>query len=177
MRLKGRRRSKGNFLADAPITIWIVILLLFIPLLDFAAVLLRSYFLYMAVHNAARNAAKASSFLNPVGGEQSATQVATTTVDNVIAAWNGVTVNSVLTEIVITNVSTHVISRQANPLATPPDDSNNTYQLEVTVNGSVAPLVTFNIPWLGTPVPGLTKPMVFTMTDRQYVENSQGLVL
>jgi hypothetical protein len=173
---KNYRRPKGHFLADAPIAIWIVIILLFVPLLDFSAVLLRSSLLYVAVHNAARNAAKARTFLAPLAGQPSATQLATTTVDNVAALWSGVTINSVLAEIVITDISTDVVSRQSSPLTTPANDATNTYQLEVTVTGTVFPLVTFNIGLFGA-VPGLTQPIVVTMSDRQYVENPQGLVL
>jgi Flp pilus assembly protein TadG len=176
-----RRKSnnaRGSFLADGPLIIWLVFLFLFLPLLDFSAALLRSTFLYMAVHNAARNAAKSRSFLNPIGSDPSATQIASNTVTNVASMWSGVKVNSILAEIVTTNLDTQTVSRQANPLTTPADDSNNTYQIEVTVTGSVDPLVTFNMPWIGNGgVPGLTKPMAVTMIDRQYVENPQGLVL
>lgn len=170
-------RKRGFFLADAPLAIWVVILFLFLPLLDFGAVLLRCTFLYMAVHNAARNASRAPSFLNPVNGQQSAAQMATNTVSNTISMWNGVSASSTICEIVTTNVSTDTVSRQSSPLGTPADDENNTYQIEVTVVGTVSPLVTFYMPWFGHSIPGLTKPITLTMSDRQYVENPQGLVL
>ena len=157
---------------------WVVFFFLFLPLLDFGTLFLRSTFLYMAVHNAARNAAKSRSFLNDVPGQSSATNTANSTVNNVISMWNGVTVNSILTRIVITDVNTDAVSFAENPLLTPADDSNNTYQIQVTVTGKVDPLVTFNMPWFGSSgLPGLTKSMSVTMSDRQYVENPQGLVL
>lgn len=178
MSSRANRRKRGNFLADGPIAIWIVILFLFLPLLDFGAIMLRTTFLYMAVHNAARNGAKCRSFLNAVAGESSATQVVANTVSSVMNLWSGVQVNSVLAEIVITDLNTSAVSRQANPLSSPADDSNNSYQLEVTVTGTVDPLVTFYMPWMGNSgIPGLTRPITLTMSDRQFFENTQGLVL
>ena len=171
-----QRQPRGSHLPEGPLFIWIVLFFLFLPLLDFGAVFLRSTFLYMAVHNAARNAARSRSFLNDVSGQPSATNIANSTVSNVKKMWNGVNVSSVLTQIVITDVNTDVVSTQDNPLATPADDANNTYQIQVTVTGTVDPLVTFNMPWFGA-LPGLTKSVPVTMIDRQYVENPQGLVL
>lgn len=177
MKQPSQRQSLGaTHLSEGPLFIWIVFFFLFLPLLDFGAVCLRSSFLYMAVHNAARNAAKSRSFLNDLSGNPSATNIANSTVNNVIGMWNGVNVSSILTQIVVTDVNTDTVSLKDNPLATPADDSNNTYQIQVTVTGTVDPLVTFNMPWFGA-LPGLTRSVPITMSDRQYVENPQGLVL
>lgn len=176
MKQRRRRQPRGSHLPEGPLFIWVVFFFLFLPLLDFGAVFLRSTFLYMAVHNAARNAAKSRSFLNDISGESSATNTANATVNNVIRMWTGVNVSSILTQIVVTDVNTDVVSLQDNPLPTPADDSSNTYQIQVTVTGTVDPLVTFNLPWFGA-LPGLTRSVPVTMSDRQYVENPQGLVL
>src|SRR5579883_241255 len=134
MKQRRKRQSTGaTQLPEGPLFIWIVFFFLFLPLLDFGAICLRSSFLYMAVHNAARNAAKSRSFLNDLSGTPSATNMANSTVSNVIGMWNGVNVSSVLTQIVVTDVNTDVVSLQDYPLTTPADDSNNTYQIQVTV--------------------------------------------
>jgi hypothetical protein len=172
-----QRQSKGVFLEDGPLALWIILFFICLPLVDFGAVLLRSTFLYMAVHNAARNASQCRSFLTQISSDPSSVTAANSTVGNVIAMWNGVTVNSIITQIVITNINTSAISYSTTALTSPPDDENNTYQIEVSVTASVAPLVTFDWPWFGSSgVPGLTKPMNVTMSDRQFCENPQGLI-
>jgi hypothetical protein len=78
--------------------------------------------------------------------------------------------------LVITDINTDVVTRLApqTPLANPADDSNNTYQVEVTATALVDPAFKYNMPFFGA-APGLTAPMVITMIDRQYAENPQGL--
>jgi len=181
MKRSRQRQARGaHFLAEGPIILWVMLFFIFVPLLDFGAVFFRSTFLYMAVHNAARNAAKSRSFLNDLSGELPATNMANSTVSSVIGMWSGVSVSSVLTQIVVTDINTDVVSYLDNPLppTAPADDSKNTYQIQVTVTGTVAPLFIFNMPWfVSGGVPGLTKVMNVTMSDRQYCENPQGLIL
>lgn len=170
--MRKHRPVSGNFIADVPVTLWVLFMVLFFPLMDFGTVCLRSTFLYFAVHNAARNASRARSFLNPIDGQPSATRIAQDTITTIARGWSGIRVTSMTTQIVTTNINTLVATRQSTSLGTPADDTNNTYQLEVIATGSVDPFI--RVPWFGS-VPGLTGPMNITMADRQYFENPQGL--
>lgn len=170
------RRSKcGSFLADTPAALWVLFMILCFPLANLATVCLRAAFLYLGVHNATRMASRARSYLAPVAGEPSAVQLANTTANTVAAAWTGVHITNINTSIVCTDINTRAVTTQSTPLTTAADDTNYTYQLEVDVNGKVDPLITINTPW--GPVPGLSTAVQLYFTDRQYVENPQGLSL
>jgi hypothetical protein len=169
-----RRPCRGSFLADAPIAIWLLLMLLFFPMIDLGTICLRATFLYFSVRNAVRSGSRAGSYQNPVNGP-SAVQIVNNTVNTLVSGWNGLQVNSISTDIVITNLSTNVVTRQATKLSSPADDGNYTYQLEASVTGSVYPLVLFSS-CFGS-VPGLSAPMIMVMRDRQYFENPQVLNL
>jgi hypothetical protein len=168
------RSSRASAIVEAPIVLWVVIFFLLFPLLDLAAVCLRTTFLYIVVHAATLEAARAKTFLSPINNSPSAVQLANNQAQAAVSSFPGVSLNQIAVNILTTNVSSLVVTRQKTPLASPADSSTNTYQIEVSVLGSVAPFITNGSGLFGN-IPGLTSPIQLTLVDRQFCENPQGL--
>jgi hypothetical protein len=93
---------------------------------------------------------------------------------NSASRFTGITLTSVTTNLLVTDLSTNAVTRHATPLATQPDIDNNLYAYEVTVKGDVWPLLPFKGPIFGG-IPGLTGPMSVSITSQKMCENTQGL--
>jgi hypothetical protein len=167
------RKSSGTFLAELPFVLWVFFFVLFFPMVNLATMFIRLTFLYSATHNACISAARARTFLNPINSDPTAITLAQDGANGYVAAFTGIHVTTIDTVIVITNINTQAQTISTTPLTTPPDVSNFTYQVQVTVNGATDPL--FQVPSF-IPISGLNQPMFLTITDRQYFENPQGLV-
>jgi hypothetical protein len=168
------RPKRGSVLAEAPVTLWVLFFVLFLPCMNLGAVCLRSTLLYWSVHTAAFEAARAKTFQAAVNGSPSAVQLASSQVQSVVAAFSGITVSQVSVNIVSTDVNTMTVARQSVPLSVPADASQNTYQIEVTAKGTFDPFFNFRSN-LFPAIPGLTAPIPATFVDRQFCENPQGL--
>lgn len=143
-------------------------------MLNLATVALRATFLYMSAHVATVEASRAKTFEANASDQLSAKNLAQQKAIATSAAFTGITLDSVATSILITNVNTLVQTRATSKLSAPADVSNNTYQIEVRVIGTVQPIIKFNsVNFLS--VPGLTAPIPLTFVDRQMCENTQGL--
>ncbi|HEY9679547.1 MAG TPA: hypothetical protein V6C76_16175 [Drouetiella sp.] len=168
------RSPRGNLLIDTPIALFLFLFVFMFPFLDLATVTLRTTFLYAAAHNAAWESARGHTFQSSLDNMPSAIQLATSSAQRTASSFGGITINSVQTRIVATDLQSLSQTRSSAPLTVPADASRNSYQVEVSVNGNVNPLVLYQFPFFGS-VPGLTKPMNLTFTDRQFCENPQGL--
>ncbi|MFX7071592.1 hypothetical protein ABTI09_20085, partial [Acinetobacter baumannii] len=82
-------------------------------------------------------AARAKTFLTPVNGNPSAVQLANTQAQSVAAGYSGVKINQGAVNIIATDVNSLAVAKQSTPLAVPADSTQNTYQIEVTVQGSL----------------------------------------
>lgn len=169
-----RRSKRGSFIVEAPIALFLFLFFFVFPFMDLATITLRTTFLYAAAHNAAWEAARAHTYQNSLDGLPSSVQLASSTAQRVVAAFSGVKINSIKTSIITTDIKTLNQSQQSTPLKAPADSSLNSYQVEVSVNAAVDPLIIYNGSNF-TNIPGLTQPMNLTFTDRQYCENPQGL--
>jgi hypothetical protein len=167
-------RNKGSATVELPLVLWFLFIVILFPMLNLGTICLRSYFLFQSCHNGALTAAKAKSFETSVGSDLSSKDSAKATVESIAKTWHGVRVNNILTQIIQTKISDHQETVYSGKLTTPPDLSANTYQIRVTVTGETDPFVLFNLGFLGG-IPGLTGPMVITMNDQNFVENTQGL--
>lgn len=169
------RRSSGNAAVELPFVLWFLFVLILFPMINLSTVCLRSYFLYQACHNAALTAAKAKSYQTTVGTDISAVDAANATVTRILSEHPGISVSSIVTQIVTTPLATPTSeSAQTGRLTTPANTTLNAYQIRVTVVGACDPLIPFNLGFLGS-IPGLTGPMSFTVRDQNFVENTQGL--
>lgn len=177
MRLRSNRYSRnrqGSFVAELPLVLWVLFMVIGFPLLNLSAAFLRISFLYAGVHMASISAARANTFLNPVDGKPSACAETLTKLAQTKASFDGIDIQNIKTEIVITHIDTMKISVVDAPLTKPADSSVNTYQIQVTAECSAAPLLPIPSP---VPIAGVTKPLVFMLSARQFCENPQGLTL
>ncbi len=168
------RRKHGNTIAELPGVLIILLLLFLFPVVNYATIAIRSGFVFNAAGQAALSASKTRSYSSGTPTAPSSITQANTVATNALANWYGIKLKSVNTQILITDIAKQTQTRQATPLAVPPDTADNTYQVEVTINCDVSPLITVNIPLFGN-IPGITGPYALSVTQRNFVENTQGL--
>ncbi len=172
--MKSVRSNKGTLLAELPLAMWIMFVVITIPMIDLATITLRTTFLVTAAHHAASAAARSTYFQTNNGSSLSAKQAAQTQATYDLQRFGMSLTTPVTTNIVTTTVGTNQTTRTSAPLITPPDSTNNTYSIEVIVTSQVNPLIPFNLRYFGT-VPGLTAPMTITCAAQEFSENPQGL--
>ena len=170
-----RRTERGTMMAELPLAIWMLFVVLLIPMIDMATVAMRTTFLISAVHDAAHAAARSKSFLVPVdGSDPSAQQNAQSQITQDLQSFGGVKVTSTTVNIVTTNISSDSTSRQSTPLAAPADISVNTYSIEVQVSAQVSPFITYNSMFFGS-IPCLSAPVTVQCAAQEFSEYPQGL--
>ncbi len=170
------RNKNGYFIAEVPVALWFVLIIMLFPLLNLATTCLRSSFLWYAAHTATANAARAISYQTGINGQLPAMTIAENSAVQTAAGFHGIHIDSVQTAIVITDINNLKQTVSANRLSTPADPTNFGYQIQVVVNGMADPLFYSQTNWLGR-IPGLTAPMPLTFSDRQFCEAPQGLNL
>ncbi|MBX9569154.1 MAG: hypothetical protein K2X77_09685 [Candidatus Obscuribacterales bacterium] len=169
------RADRGNSIVELPFVIWTVLLILFYPMVNYATVAIRSGFVFNAAQTAALTASKARSYSTSTTADPSAQELATSTAHAALDSCSGIRINSVETEIVITKISDKTKSTTKTKLTSPPNLAENTYQLQVTVDTSVDPLIKIDSDTFGD-IPGISSAYNLKVTQRHYVENSQGLM-
>lgn len=171
---KSRSRTRGSMMAEVSMALYIMLFFFAIPLMNLATIALRASFLYIACHVATIEAARATTFeTNPVGS-YSSKNLASMHAPKTASQFTGVTVESVVTSILITDLTTMTQTRRSSKLSSPAEVGVKAYQIEVRVNGKVDPIIAFNFEKFLS-VPGLTAPIALTFADRQMCENPQGL--
>ncbi len=169
------RSRRGNAVSELPGVLWLIFIVLLFPLVDFCTMGIRAALVFSACNQASLAASKARSYQVGDSTYPSAQDYALSVAQTDCSSWSGVSLNSVSTQILITDINTQVQTRQPGKLTNPPDTASNTYQVEVTINASIDPLVTVNLPFLAN-IPGISAPYQLSVTQRNYVENSQGLM-
>jgi hypothetical protein len=168
-----KRKSTGSLVAELPFALWMLLMLFTVPFIDMATVLLRYTFIVTAARDGVHAAANAKTyFANASGTDLSAVNIASQTVATDAAAFSEISVISVKTYILATNITTHQVTQYTSPLVQPADTGTYLYQLETVVNGQVNPFL--QSPILPN-IPGLTAPVPVTVASREYCENPQGL--
>ncbi len=170
--IRARNRCKGSMIAELPLVLWVLLIVIVFPLIDLGTAFLRVTFLYAGVHLGSIAAARANTFLVPLDGKPSAINEANSKLTQVKSAFSGLDVQDVKTEILITNNDTQAVSFSSVPLTKQADVGINSYQIQVSAVCSADPLITIPLPLA---VAGLNAPLVFNMNARQYCENPQGL--
>lgn len=169
-----RRNSNGTATVELPFVLWFFFFLVVFPMLDMATAGIRITILYAAAHTAAISASRAHTFLSPLEDKKSAIQLAQQRTADVVSSFTGVKVSKIETSIIITNLETLTESKTNAPLTKTADVSKNTYQIEVVIEGTTAPLIAVPLP---VRIDGVTHPLSVKMSDRQYCENPQGLMI
>lgn len=175
MRRANINKTNAQAIAELPVVLWLLFLLLTIPLVDLTAFSLRYNYLLVISRDAAQAACRAKTFQTDVSSQElSAGNTANAAAIAAAAAFPDVTVNSVNTRIVITNISSGVTTRQSVKLAQPADVSANVYQIETVINGQTNPLLVVPQGYWSF-IPGLTAPISVSVASRAYAEYPQGL--
>ncbi|MBU6454776.1 MAG: hypothetical protein KGS72_23615 [Cyanobacteria bacterium REEB67] len=176
-RVKGLRGPAATTMAEMPVALWLLILMIF-PVLIIAVSSIRFGFFWNAVRETAMMAAKCQTFQNDSAVGISAVNTADLWANKATASFSGITIVPpvnvyILQTNVISGTSTKGTSRQA--LATSADTDNNIYDIQVEVNGQIEPLV--RVPFGGTTgaIPGLTGPFPVVVRSQYTAEVPQGL--
>ena len=168
------RTKRGVYMVEAPIAMWLVFVFLLMPFVIMGSLALRTAFLYSAAKDGAHAAARAKTYSLGTAERPAAVVEAKESAERTGHSFTGVEIVSVDTKIVETNLSSGAESFVAGPLAQPADVSKNLYQLQVTVQANVEPLIRYQLPFFGD-VPGLTSAMKLTAVASEMVENPDGL--
>ncbi|MBX9685186.1 MAG: hypothetical protein K2X27_00715 [Candidatus Obscuribacterales bacterium] len=168
------RAKKGAKLVELPVIIWVVFIVFLFPLIDFCSLGIGAIFLFNACSQACLAASKARAYESSSTGYPSAQATALASAQAACAAWRGINLNSARTKIITTRISDQRQSSQLGKLSSPPDTTSNTYQIELTVNADIDPLIKLEFPLLGQ-IQGISAPLNLSVTQRNYFENSQGL--
>lgn len=169
------RLTRGSALVDIPLSLWILMLGLALPLADLATMSLRVVLLQSIARDAAMVASRCKTFSKgSLGQSPSAIQAASDVVAARAAKLSGVTVSSVNTCIVITNLIDRTSVQQSTPLSQPADTDLYVYSIRTSVVGTVSPLITFDGCLFGM-VPGLTGPAKISVSTQTFCEFPQGL--
>lgn len=162
-------------IADAPIAIWLIFVMLTFPFIDMAAISIRYTFMVSASRDAAHAAARTKSFMANVSGtDLSAVNTARNQAMATANAFSEITISDVTTRILITDLASRRVTSQTTPLAQPADTSANLYQIETVVSGQINPIIncdTGEVPG----IPGLSAPVPISVASREVCEYPQGL--
>jgi hypothetical protein len=171
-----RRKSNGNAIADMPAVLWVLFVLILFPLINLATVGLRYTFMLTTSREAAMSASRASTFYaDASASDKSARNSAVAMANSTAGRFNGLVVTNTTTNLLVTDLSTNNVTRYSTPIpASSIDTVNNLYSYEVTVTGTVMPLVRYRGPVFGN-ISGLTGPMNVAITSQKMCENTQGL--
>lgn len=175
MNLHKNRSKNGSFIAEAPVALWILLFFLTIPFIDMSTILLRYTFFVMAARDGVHEAARAKTFsTNASSSQLSARNTATNQVNTTASAFSEISIASVSTRILETDITRQTVAIHTNRLTTPADTSAYLYELETVVTGTINPLLTFN-PGFFPRIPGLTTGVPVVVSAREYCEYPQGL--
>ena len=172
------RRWRGSSLSEIPVVLFFFLICLLFPMIDLAVIAYRTSYIHSAAHNAAHSAARAQTFKeNGDKGELSAINIAKR--DALATKTQGAGgVNFSENDVKVTIIGTPIKVGKPAIRSTAPlvDISTKDYmfQLEVTVNGEVEPLVVLSENFFGK-VPGLTVPMPLQSTYKEFCEHPAGL--
>lgn len=175
---KYKRRVGGSSVVELPVVIFLFILVLLLPLTELATLSMRATTIWCAVRMAAHSAACAGTFQeNGKNGELSAVNIARRDALNVKNQLHGGV------QFGATDVSVRILGqplkaglvavKSAVPL-TSVQPKDFLYQIEVTIKGSIDPVVSLDSDFFGE-IPGLTTPLPLSLAYRAFCEHPNGL--
>ena len=178
-----RARTRGGYggsIAELPVVLFVLFIVLFFPMLNLTTATVRTWFLRSAVLDAAHNAAKACTYGTHLPATDddaecfSAVELANNTLNKFVQSFTGVKVLNSSVYVVRQNIDAGgqtVYPPGPIPKADIKADENQ-YFIEVSMQGQAQPLIT--VPFFGG-VPGLGGPMPVNVTGRETFENVEGL--
>lgn len=171
-------RTSANTIAEMPVALIVFLLFLFLPLIDLGVLAFRASFVHSAANNAAHAAGRARTFKeNSDKGELSAVNIArrdAIATKNAGAAGVDFSENDVQVVIIGNPIKPDKAPIRSTQALENVEPKEFLYQLEVTINAKVEPLLTLSPSLFGN-VPGLTQAFPVQATYRQFAENPAGL--
>lgn len=179
MKKQQRSQSGVTNITEFGPTLWIVFIVITFPLLAFGTIGFRYAFLNNAVQYAAEAGSQSMTFqTNSDAQHLSAMNAANNVMTKAAASWKGITLNNVVTRIVITPYSGGGSTSTTAKLtqAQMQQQSNNIYSCEVAVDANLQPLFPQTY-WKNQlmNLPGLNAPIRTQMISRRIFEYPQGL--
>jgi len=174
-RVNGRRRKRGTTIAEMPLAMWIIIMGICFPILILGIITMRFGFFWNACREAAKQAAKCPTFEVDSSQGKSAVNTADQVATLAANSFNGISiVYPVNVYVLQTDVSagTSIKNADRKRLPSAADTDKNIYEVQVELNGLIAPLVPVGS--LGS-IPGLTSPFPVTVRAQYSCEVPQGL--
>ena len=179
--IKRRNRSYCGAIAEEVIvSLWILFLFLFFPMMDFAAMGLRSFFFWFACDQAAMAGAKGTEWSNTAYANNYYTSIQTqakNTANTFVNMFSGITVTSGPNLTVIAQAIPESGATTINPyvpaVGTYLDKSLYVPILQVSMTGTVQPFIV--IPFIPLSVPGLNASFSMSVSSQQQIENITAL--
>ena len=183
------RKSRGALQAEWAMTMYILFLFFMFPMLDFAVLGLRSFFLWFACNQAVMIGCKAHTLVQSVTigtvTYLGALNLSANRAANVAAAFPGISWSTSYPQMYVTfcplDTSQSYIpygpmtySTGSSPISTLPDMSSYVAEYKVVILGSVSPFIP--VPLIGS-VPGLSTPAQLQVVATAQFENPPGLTL
>lgn len=168
------RGNRGSSLLEVPVSLWITLVLMFMPMVSLASITLRSTLFNVAVQDAVQDAAKARTFEQASQAGPDAKTLSKTIFFNRALAFSGLQSTGIKLSIVQVNINNGSSAHFESKLSVPADTSKFIYQIEGSAIGLISPLLPGNFAIFGE-IPGLTKEIPVQFTARQMAENPQGL--
>ena len=196
IRRSSSRRTKGALQAEWAMTMYVLFFFFMFPMLDFAVLGVRAFFLWFACNQAVMAGCKAHTLVNPVTigtvTYQGALTISTTRASNVRSAFPGVNWTTAYPQIFIEFVPLNAgvnspvyypgltppgmtqSTTSTSPVTTLPDMNKYIAEYQVVITGTVLPFIP--VPLIGT-VPGLSGPVSLTVSSEAQFENPPGLTI
>ena len=171
------RGRRGTTMAEMPAALWLLILMCF-PMIIVATSSLRFGFFWNAAREAAMQAAKCQTFQNNSAVGISAVNTADAWAAQATNSFSGITITPPVNVYILqTNVTSGTTTKGTSrtALTTAADTANNIYDIQVEINGQIAPLVPVVFGGIVGPVPGLTAPFPVVVRSQYVSEVPQGL--
>lgn len=170
-----RCRQRGTSIVELPLALWIIVLMCFCTLV-LATELLRFGFFWNACRESAMQASKCPTFQTDSSIGPSSVTTAQAWANKATAAFTGLTLTQINTYIVQVDATSGAVTKSASgqALASAADITKFIYDIQVELQGQIAPLIPFGGGLLGN-VPGLTAPYPVVVRSQYTSEVPQGL--
>jgi hypothetical protein len=181
-----RKRDSGEFIAELPVVLTVLLLLLMVPMINLASSVYRAYVIRTSCLEAVRQGARCDTYMNDIPpdatiGEKGA-RSCKNKIDDVLKVYEqgaglaGRVDRATGRLVVIREDRQGQVQEFTAPLSVQditPDTA--TYFYEYRADATANPIFPMNVSWVPN-VPGLTGPMPLKIAARQVVEKPNGLV-
>lgn len=166
-------RQRGS-VAELPLVMLTLFLMIAFPMINLGTTALRFVLFLHCCKQAATVAASAYSFSVGSAAKPAAVVSGPAKVNNSVAHFPGITVQSTTVNVVSVQMDNGVITKYPSKLSAPADTGKNLYFVELTSTALIEPMTTVKLPCFMN-VPGLSSNWTSKVSLREFVESPQGL--